>query len=77
MTSTSTRWPTDEDQAWGDRLLLRLGLDSTVPAGVADEAVADARDACRESGRPAAELFGDADAYARSSTSTAGHPAAG
>jgi len=65
MTSTSTRWPTDEDQAWGDRLLLRLGLDSTVPAGVADEAVADARDACRESGRPAAELFGDADAYAR------------
>lgn len=65
MTSTTTGWPTDDDQAWGDRLLLRLGLDSTMPAGVADEAVADARAACQESGRPAVELFGEPDAYAR------------
>lgn len=65
MTSTTTGWPTDDDQAWGDRLLLRLGLDSSVPEGLADEAVADARAACQESGRPAVELFGDPDAYAR------------
>lgn len=64
MTSTTTGWPSEEDQAWGDRLLLRLGLDSTVPPGVADAAVSDARAACQESGRPAVELFGDADTYA-------------
>ena len=64
MTDTTTRWPTADDQAWGDRLRLRLGLDGAVPAGTADEAVADARDACLESGRPAVELFGDADTYA-------------
>lgn len=65
MTSTTTTWPSDEDQAWGDRLRLRLGLDSTVTAEIADDVVADARAACQESGRPASELFGDPDAYAR------------
>lgn len=65
MTSTTTTWPSDEDQAWGDRLRLRLGLDGTVTAEIADDAVADARAACQESGRPAAELFGEPDAYAR------------
>ncbi|WP_432491001.1 hypothetical protein [Kineococcus auxinigenes] len=58
------RWPRPADERWGDRLRLRLAVEHGVPAPVAEEAVAEARLACWESGRPAEELFGAADEHA-------------
>lgn len=61
----SDTWPSPKDRDWGDRLLFSLTMTHSVPAAVAAEAVGEAREACRETERAAAELFGDADAYAR------------
>ncbi|MBI9114496.1 hypothetical protein [Sanguibacter suaedae] len=62
---TRTEWLHPDDEAWGDRLLARLLVTHDVALDDAESAVEDARRACHESGRTAAELFGSADAHAR------------
>ncbi|MEP7764290.1 hypothetical protein [Sanguibacter sp. 25GB23B1] len=61
---THTTWPTPDDQAWADRVLLRLHLTHDVPAKVGQAALSEARLACLDSGEPPAELFGAPDVYA-------------
>ncbi|WNB86268.1 hypothetical protein [Cellulomonas sp. ATA003] len=63
-TPVDRQWPSAQDQAWADRVLWRVVVREGAPAAVADVVLAEARAACREAGRPAVELFGDADAYA-------------
>lgn len=61
---TRTTWPTPDDQAWADRVLLRLHLTHDVPAKVGQAALSEARLACLDSGEPPAALFGEPDVYA-------------
>lgn len=58
-------WSRPEDRAWADRLRLRLVVAHDVSPEVADDVLAEAAQACAESGEAAVELFGAADAYAR------------
>ncbi len=65
---TITDWLHPEDEVWGDRLLLLLVVTHSVSGDQAHRAVGEARDACRESGRRAVDLFGEPDAYAHEVT---------
>ncbi|MGW0535833.1 hypothetical protein [Streptomyces sp. NPDC003032] len=58
-------WVREEDQEWADSVHVRLVLDHDAPAGLADEALAEAHQVVDEAGLPALEVLGDPDAYAR------------
>ncbi|MET8981553.1 hypothetical protein ABZX85_38770 [Streptomyces sp. NPDC004539] len=61
-------WQRADDEQWASVVELRLALDPRVPDGLPDQVLAEAHEAVTETGRPAADLFGDPDAYARSVT---------
>ncbi|WP_413451219.1 hypothetical protein AA0Y32_17400 [Georgenia phoenicis] len=65
MTRTDSDWATADDQRWGDAVRWRLAVShpaATRP--LIDQVLAEAQQACAESGLPAEELFGDAESYA-------------
>ena len=57
-------WPRIEDEDWGRRVRAGL-LREDVPQVLADAVLEQARAACRDSGRPASEVFGTPAQYVR------------
>ncbi|MCH0541380.1 hypothetical protein I3F58_17800 [Streptomyces sp. MUM 203J] len=64
-TSQKPGWPTEEDEQWAAEVELRLALDHHGPGGLADTALAAAREAVAETGCGARELFGAPGEYAK------------
>lgn len=62
--TTSTDWTRAEDRAWADRVRWRLATAHGGDAALVNRVLAEAQEACAETGEPARELFGEADAYA-------------
>lgn len=64
-THSTADWARAEDEQWGDAVRWRLAV--SYPAAtrpLIDQVLAEAQQACAESGLPAHELFGDAESYA-------------
>ena len=57
-------WPTADDEDWGQRVRTGL-LREDVPEVLADAVLEQVRTACRDSGRPAREVFGPPAEYVR------------
>lgn len=62
--TTKLDWARAEDEAWADRVRWQLATAHGGNAALINRVLAEAQEACAESGEPAREIFGDADAYA-------------
>ncbi|WP_461169589.1 hypothetical protein [Arthrobacter sp. Z1-15] len=64
-TYNETDWVRPEDKQWGYALRWRLAVGhSAAGRELIEQVLVEAQEACAESGRPAQELFGDAETYA-------------
>ncbi|MFF9900674.1 hypothetical protein [Streptomyces longispororuber] len=59
------RWDREEDADWAATVEAHLAFDHDAPAGLADDVLAEVHELVREEGRPARDLFGAPEAYAR------------
>lgn len=64
-TYSETEWVRPEDRQWGDALQWRLALEHPAASReMIERVLVEAQEACTETGLPARELFGGAEAYA-------------
>ncbi|MEV0120678.1 hypothetical protein AB0I16_03835 [Streptomyces sp. NPDC050703] len=62
---TSLTWTREEDEDWAATVEVRLVLRHDAPVGLADEVLAEAHEIVTEAGRPAPEVLGTPEEYAR------------